>query len=116
MSDSHPVMEKYNELLRIYGQFTQHNLNMDEVITVSSIIEKLPSSWKNFKHMLKHKKEELDLTQLRVKKGVKPKESASVRMMEIGESSSQKKGKKRSRDKGYNSSKVDKNKKAKPTC
>ncbi|CAL1388490.1 unnamed protein product [Linum trigynum] len=126
MSDSRPVKEQYNELLRIYGQFTQHNLNMDEAIAVSSIIDKLPPSWKDFKHMLKHKKEELDLTQLgthlrieenlRVQEGVKPKESSSVHMIEIGESSTQKKGKKRSRDKGYNSSKADKNKKAKPTC
>ncbi|CAL1355458.1 unnamed protein product [Linum trigynum] len=126
MSDSRSVMEQYNELLRIYGQFTQHNLNMDEAIVVSSIIDKLPPSWKDFKHMLKHKKEELDLTQLgthlcieenlRVQEDVKPKDSSSVHMMEIGESSSQKKGKKRSREKGNNLSKADKNKKAKPPC
>ena len=57
-------MEQYNELLRILGQFTQHDLKMDESIAVSSIIDKLPSSWKDFKHTLKHKKEELTLVQL----------------------------------------------------
>ena len=61
MIDSRPVMEQYNELLRILGQFTQHDLKMDESIAVSSIIDKLPSSWKDFKHTLKHKKEELTL-------------------------------------------------------
>ena len=64
MIDSRPVMEQYNELLRILGQFTQHDLKMDESIAVSSIIDKLPSSWKDFKHTLKHKKEELTLVQL----------------------------------------------------
>ncbi|GJZ19031.1 zinc finger, CCHC-type containing protein [Tanacetum coccineum] len=37
--DSRPVMEQYNELLRIFGQYTQHGLKMDESISVSSIID-----------------------------------------------------------------------------
>ena len=37
---------------------------MDECIAVSSIIDKLPPSWKDFKHTLKHQKEELSLVQL----------------------------------------------------
>ncbi|XP_076884922.1 uncharacterized protein LOC143534289 [Bidens hawaiensis] len=44
---SRSIMEQYNELVRILGQFTQHNMNMDESITVSSVIDKLPSSWKD---------------------------------------------------------------------
>ncbi|WZZ58713.1 hypothetical protein YC2023_058820 [Brassica napus] len=40
-----PVMEQYNELLCILGQFAQHNMKMDESISVSSIIDKLPPSW-----------------------------------------------------------------------
>ncbi|XP_071738652.1 uncharacterized protein [Rutidosis leptorrhynchoides] len=64
MVDSRPVMEQFHEILRILGQFTQHNLKMDESISVSSIIDKLPPSWQTFKHMLKHKKEELSLTEL----------------------------------------------------
>ncbi|GJZ22851.1 zinc finger, CCHC-type containing protein [Tanacetum coccineum] len=44
MVDSRPVMEQYNELLRILGQYTQHGLKMDESISVSSIIDKLPPS------------------------------------------------------------------------
>nr|GEZ29931.1 zinc finger, CCHC-type [Tanacetum cinerariifolium] len=64
MTDSRPVMEQYNELLGIPGRFTQHKMNMDEAIQVSCIIDKLPSSWKDFKHTLKHKKEELTLVDL----------------------------------------------------
>ena len=52
MVDSRPVMEQYNELLRVLGQFHQHKLEMDESIAVSSVIDKLPSSWKEFKHCL----------------------------------------------------------------
>ncbi|GKD97594.1 hypothetical protein Tco_1381491 [Tanacetum coccineum] len=64
MIDSRPVLEQYNELLGILGRFTQHKINMDEVIQVSCIIDKLPPSWKDFKHTLKHKKEELTLVEL----------------------------------------------------
>ena len=64
MVDNRPVMEQYNELIRILGQFTQHKMNMDESIQVSSVIDKLPPSWKEFKHALKHKKEEITLVEL----------------------------------------------------
>ncbi|GKE01372.1 zinc finger, CCHC-type containing protein, partial [Tanacetum coccineum] len=42
MVDSRPVMEQFNELLRILGQYTQHGLKMDESISISSVIDKLP--------------------------------------------------------------------------
>ncbi|XP_052621352.1 uncharacterized protein LOC128127072 [Lactuca sativa] len=64
MIDSRPVMEQFHEILRILGQFAQQNLKMDEAIYVAVIIDKLPPSWKDFKHNLKHNKEELTLTQL----------------------------------------------------
>ncbi|GAU24192.1 hypothetical protein TSUD_23290 [Trifolium subterraneum] len=64
MVESRSVMEQFNELLRILGQFTQHGLKMDETISVSSIIDKLPPSWKDFKHNLKHRKDKLSLIQL----------------------------------------------------
>ncbi|GJS75099.1 zinc finger, CCHC-type containing protein [Tanacetum coccineum] len=48
---------------------------MDEAIQVSCIIDKLPHSWKNFKHTLKHLKEELTLIELgshlRIKESLK---------------------------------------------
>ncbi|KAK9681641.1 hypothetical protein RND81_10G017300 [Saponaria officinalis] len=70
---------------------------------------KLPPLWNDFKHMLKHKKEELSLIQLgghlrieeslRDQEGNKPKNketkgSSSINMMEEGESSIRNKGKK----------------------
>ena len=58
------VTEQYIELLGIYGQFKLHNMNMDDSIVVSSVIDKLPPSLKDFKHNLKHQKEELSLVQL----------------------------------------------------
>ncbi|GKA06818.1 zinc finger, CCHC-type containing protein [Tanacetum coccineum] len=64
MTDSRPVMKQYNELLGILGRFTQHKINIDEAIQVSCIIDKLPPSWKDFKHTLKNQKEELTLVEL----------------------------------------------------
>ncbi|GJV79293.1 hypothetical protein Tco_1515163 [Tanacetum coccineum] len=63
ITDSRPVMEQYNELLGIPGRFTQHKMNIDKAIQVSCIIDKLPPSWKDFKHTLKHLKEELTLVE-----------------------------------------------------
>ncbi|GKF65625.1 hypothetical protein Tco_0192142, partial [Tanacetum coccineum] len=59
-----PVMEQYNKLLGILDRFTQHKMNMDEVIQVFCVINKLPPSWKDFKHTLKHKEEESTLVEL----------------------------------------------------
>ncbi|GJX45341.1 zinc finger, CCHC-type containing protein [Tanacetum coccineum] len=112
MVDSRPVMEQYNELLRILGQYTQHGLKMDESISVSSIIDKLPPSWKDFKHTLKHGKDDLSLVQLgshlRIEESLRAQESdkgkgkevvgPSVNMMEEGgknKNNKQNKGKKR---------------------
>nr|GEZ26760.1 zinc finger, CCHC-type [Tanacetum cinerariifolium] len=35
MVDTRPVMEQYHEMLKILGQYTQHNLMMDEAISVA---------------------------------------------------------------------------------
>ncbi|GJX14516.1 zinc finger, CCHC-type containing protein [Tanacetum coccineum] len=64
MTYSRPIMEQYNELLGILERFTQHKMNTDEAIQVSCIIDKLPPLWKDFKHTLKHLKEELTLIEL----------------------------------------------------
>ncbi|GJR98245.1 hypothetical protein Tco_0270419 [Tanacetum coccineum] len=60
-SAKEPVMEQFNELFRILGQYTQHGLKMDESISVSCVIDKLPPSLKDFKHTLKHGKDDLSL-------------------------------------------------------
>ena len=129
MVDSRPVMEQYNELLSILGRFTQHKMNMDEAISVSCIIDKLPPSWKDFKHMLKHKKEELTLVELgshlRIEDSLKaqdidkPKSSTAtgpsvVNMVEHNNSTkyNDNKGKRKHQD----NTKSDLNKKPKVTC
>nr|GEZ51906.1 hypothetical protein [Tanacetum cinerariifolium] len=63
-SETIPVMGQYNELLGILRRFTQLKINMNEAIQVSCIIDKLPPSWKDFKHILKHQKKELTLFEL----------------------------------------------------
>ncbi|KAJ0805403.1 putative RNA-directed DNA polymerase [Helianthus annuus] len=103
MVDERPVMEQYLELLRLLGQFAQHDMKMDESISVSSIIDKLPPSWRDVKHNLKHQKGELTLVELgshlRIEEGLRAQEnvlvnddkkrvgSSSVNMVETGESS-----------------------------
>ncbi|CAM8968501.1 unnamed protein product [Rhodiola kirilowii] len=64
MVDSRPVMEQFHEIQCILGQFAQRNLKMDEAISVSSIIDKLPPAWKDFHRTLKHKKEDISLVEL----------------------------------------------------
>ncbi|GJR55366.1 hypothetical protein Tco_1405887 [Tanacetum coccineum] len=64
MNDSRSVMEQYNELLGKLERFTLRKMNMDEAIQVSYIIDKLPPSWKDFKHTLKHQKKALTLVEL----------------------------------------------------
>ncbi|XP_021771827.1 uncharacterized protein LOC110735965 [Chenopodium quinoa] len=61
MIDSRPVMEQFHEIQRILGSFRQHNITLDETFIVSSIIDKLPSSWKDFSNALKHKKDDINL-------------------------------------------------------
>ncbi|XP_042972832.1 uncharacterized protein LOC122304639 [Carya illinoinensis] len=64
MVDSRPIVEQFNEIMHILDQFTQHNMKMDDSISVSSIIDKLPPSWKGYKRSLKHRKEEMSLEDL----------------------------------------------------
>ncbi|KAK9665695.1 hypothetical protein RND81_14G129300 [Saponaria officinalis] len=86
------------------------NYKMSDSRPLMNIIDKLPPSWKDFKHMLKHKKEELSLIQLgghlRIEESLRDQErnkpgnketkgSSSINMMEEGESSIRNKGKKR---------------------
>ncbi|GJW74063.1 zinc finger, CCHC-type containing protein [Tanacetum coccineum] len=87
MVDSRHVMEQFNELLRILGQYTQHGLKMDESISVSSVIDKLPPSWKNFKHSLKNGKDDLSLVQLgshlRIEESLRVQESDNGKGKEV---------------------------------
>ena len=61
MVDNRLMVEQYNEILYILDQFNQHNMIMDESIIVSSIIDKLSPSWKEYKKSLKNNKEKINL-------------------------------------------------------
>ena len=52
--------------MQIYG------IKMDEIFVVSSIIDKLPPSWRNVRHALKHKNEDMSLGNLGQYLVVKP--------------------------------------------
>ena len=110
MSESRPVMDQYHDLLRVLGQLNQHGITLDENFAVSSIIDKLPLSWKEAKHLLKHSKEEMNLVQLgshlRIEeefkmneKGKKSEDKSahSVNTMEAGKGKGGKRVKKRKR-------------------
>ncbi|GJS11124.1 zinc finger, CCHC-type containing protein [Tanacetum coccineum] len=133
MVDLRSMMEQYHELLQIIGQYTQHGLFMDESISVSSITDKLPSSWKDFKHMLKHNKDELSLVQLgshfcieetlsmeesRKGKGKDIAGSSSVNMVEDDKNKKNNKNNKNSKGnkRKFHDKKDDSNKKSKMTC
>ena len=64
MVDSKAIIVQLHEIKHILNQCKQQNMNMDETIIVSSIIEKLLPSWKDCKKSLKHKKEDLTLEEL----------------------------------------------------
>ncbi|GKC26587.1 zinc finger, CCHC-type containing protein [Tanacetum coccineum] len=69
-------------------QYTQHGLKIDESISVSSIIDKLPPSWKDFKHTLKHGKDDLSLVQLgshlRIEESLRAQDSDKGKGKEVG--------------------------------
>ncbi|GJS58187.1 zinc finger, CCHC-type containing protein [Tanacetum coccineum] len=85
--ESRPVMEQFHKLLRILRQYTQHGLKMYESIYISSVIDKLPPSWKEFKHTLKHGKDDLSLVQLgshlRIEESLRAQESDKGKGKEV---------------------------------
>ncbi|XP_057965422.1 uncharacterized protein LOC131155963 [Malania oleifera] len=64
MVDNMFVVEQFHETMHILNQFNQHNMKMDECISVSSIIDKLNPSWKDVRKFLKHGKDDMSLEQL----------------------------------------------------
>ncbi|GJZ11459.1 zinc finger, CCHC-type containing protein [Tanacetum coccineum] len=102
---------------------------MDESISVSSITDKLPPSWKNFKHTLKHGKDDLSLVQLgshlRIEESLRALDNDKGKGKEVGgpfvnmteegknKHNKQNKGKKRSNENNSGSSS---NKKPKLEC
>ncbi|XP_021719995.1 uncharacterized protein LOC110687676 [Chenopodium quinoa] len=111
--DGRSIMDQFHEIQRIYSNLKQHGINVDELFVVSSIIDKLPNSWKDVKHDLKHKKEDISLsnlaTHLQIEEGIRAMEkakdgnpsSSTINVVEEGKSSASTSGKR----KKFNSSK-----------
>nr|GEX02217.1 zinc finger, CCHC-type [Tanacetum cinerariifolium] len=113
MVDTRPVMEQFNELLRILRQYTQHGLKMDKSIYFTSVLDKLPPFWKDFKHTLKHGKDDLSLVQfgshLRIKESLRAQDSDNDKgkkvvrsSMNITGESGKNKNNKQNKDSGRN--------------
>ncbi|GJX19438.1 RNA-directed DNA polymerase, eukaryota [Tanacetum coccineum] len=64
MVDSRPIMDQMYELEHIHSMFTQNNMTIDESIQVASIFDKLPSTWKDVKKNLEHRKDDIYLKDL----------------------------------------------------
>nr|GEU68222.1 zinc finger, CCHC-type [Tanacetum cinerariifolium] len=82
-----PILEQFNELLKILRQYTQFGLKMDESISVLIVTDKLPPSWKDFKYSLKHDKNDLSLVQLisylRIEESLRAQESDTGKGKEV---------------------------------
>ncbi|GJR76074.1 zinc finger, CCHC-type containing protein [Tanacetum coccineum] len=103
---------------------------MDESISVSSIIDKLPPSWKDFKHTLKHGEDDLSLVQLsshlRIEDSLRAQDSdkgkckevdgPSMNMTEEGKNKNNKQNKGKKRGFKENNSGSSSNKKPKLEC
>ena len=64
MVKNRPVINQFHELQRMHANMKLHKIEMDEVFVISCIIDKLPPSWRDVRHTLKHKREEITLSDL----------------------------------------------------
>ena len=64
MVENRLVIDQFHELQRMHANMKLHKIEMDEAFIVSSIIDKLPPSWRDVRHALKHKREEIRLSDL----------------------------------------------------
>ncbi|XP_016450546.1 uncharacterized protein LOC107775332 [Nicotiana tabacum] len=64
MDDSKPFIDQVNELNKIASQCADVGESITEIFQVSTIIGKLPPSWKDYQMKLKHKTKSLNLDQL----------------------------------------------------
>ncbi|XP_021732967.1 uncharacterized protein LOC110699757 [Chenopodium quinoa] len=115
--DGRSIMDQFHELRRIYGSLEQHGIAMNDLFVVSSIIDKLLPSWKNVKHDLKHKKEDMTLsslaTHLQIEEGICAMEGAkdgnpstsTVNMVDEGKASASTSGKRKNDNSFKNKSK-----------
>lgn len=56
MVDNRPIIDQFHNLNLMYTNMKIHGIKMDEVFVVSSIIDNLPSLWRDVRHALKPRK------------------------------------------------------------
>ena len=67
MVDTKLVVNQLERLQVLFSDLLSEELVINEPFQVATMIEKLPSSWKDFKNYLKHKQKELSMEDLAVK-------------------------------------------------
>ena len=65
------IIDQLHDLKRMHSNMKIYDIKMNEIFVVSSIIDKLPPSWRNFRHALKHKREDMSLSDLGQHLGLK---------------------------------------------
>ncbi|XP_021761359.1 uncharacterized protein LOC110726199 [Chenopodium quinoa] len=112
--ESRPIMEQFHEIQRILGSLRQHDIILDETFVVSSIVDKFPFSWKDFKSGLKHRKDDVNLEgltshirieeEIRVQEGNKDANpsSTTVNIVEDASPNVRKRGNDSNKNKGKN--------------
>ena len=87
MVEDKSVVEQSNELQMISQDVRSKGIRVDEQMQVSTIIDKLPESWKEFAKVLRHKQKELSIESLspvwewRKRQGTKTKLWISIEQM-----------------------------------
>ena len=67
MEDSKSLISQVQEIQLIMDEIHDEDMSISESFQVATIIEKFLSSWKEFKHNLKHKHKEMQLEDLIVR-------------------------------------------------
>lgn len=64
MVNSKTILSQFQRLQIIIQEILSKGMTIDETFQMASIIEKLPTTWKDFKNYLKHKTKEMSLENL----------------------------------------------------
>ena len=64
MVENKPVLEQVHDLQMIVHEIESEGVKVDPQMQVAAIIDKLPTSWKDFQKGLRHKQQELTIANL----------------------------------------------------
>ncbi|XP_075478762.1 uncharacterized protein LOC142519607 [Primulina tabacum] len=81
MVDSKPVISQVQEIQVILHEIHAEGMTLSESFQVTSIVEKLPAAWKDFKNYLKHKRKEMNIEELIVRLRIEEDNKSSERRL-----------------------------------